>query len=190
MHEKHEHRNKMVGFLHLLLTEAKDGFLSALLVTDIRGIPQEFRCTRPVKPTAIQQKLYGDKLKPYIAVNLCGVPLVESLENSPAAILVREKLLLGVRPFVEFPVIYVEKSGEAIEIQSVGLSNGGLRLKIESPGGRFQPVSCETHPDFHEDGETISDVLKEISENLDPLEPFGRILSAVKVIGQKDDRFV
>lgn len=70
--------NSLIGFLSLIETEAKDGYLGALLVTDARGIPQEFRCTHPVKPTTVQKSLYGDTLLPHIGINLCGIPLIKA----------------------------------------------------------------------------------------------------------------
>jgi hypothetical protein len=72
-----DEQNVLLGFLTLQETLNKDGYIGAILITDTGGVPQEFRCTHPVKPTVIQKPLYGDTLEPYIGVNLCGVPLVD-----------------------------------------------------------------------------------------------------------------
>ena len=70
-------QNDLIGFLALYETSPRDGYLGAILITDLQGVPQEFRCTHPVKPTALQKPLYGNTLEPYIAVDLCGIPLIQ-----------------------------------------------------------------------------------------------------------------
>src|SRR3990172_10201066 len=92
-----EEQKKLLGFLALYETSTQDGYIGAIFITDLQGIPQEFRCTHPVKPTTIQKPLYGDTLEPYIGVKLCGIPLVESIQNQPALIIVEKEFLLDVR---------------------------------------------------------------------------------------------
>ena len=84
----------LLGFLELCKTSTEDGYLGAVLVTDIQGVPKEFRCTHPVKPSSIQKPLYGKALEPYIGVNLCGIPLVQSTQLSPSLLLVSKELKL------------------------------------------------------------------------------------------------
>lgn len=81
-------QNLYLGFLSLFLTMDKTGFLGATLVTDSQGVPIEFRCTHPVKPNAIQKTLYGETLTLHVGVNLCGIPLLKSLQNKPALVIV------------------------------------------------------------------------------------------------------
>ena len=190
MNDNAAKKNTVLGFLDFLQTPNKDGFLSALLLTDYQGIPQEFRCTRPVKPTAIQTPLYGDKLKPHIAVNLCGIPLVQSLKNEPTLILVQERSLLEIRPSTKCPVVYTCRAGEVIEIEPTEEAEGGAGGEwMESPTAKFQPIVWQTHPDYDEDKGIATEILREISEHLDPLEPFDRICTAIGVIGKQDERF-
>ncbi len=81
MSPNREEQNMLLGFLALYETLSHDGYLGAILITDIQGIPQEFRCTHPVKPTIIPKPLYGNTLEPYIGVNLSGIPLIQSIQN-------------------------------------------------------------------------------------------------------------
>src|SRR4030042_5256124 len=99
-----EGNNYLLAFFAIYKTSSNDGYLGAVLVTDLQGIPQEFRCTHLVKPTAIQKPLYGDTLEPYIGVNLCGIPLIESIQNKPSLIMVHREFLLGVRTASPCPV--------------------------------------------------------------------------------------
>jgi hypothetical protein len=91
---------------------SNDGFLSAVLVTCTQGIPEEFRCTHPLKPTLIQKPLYGDALEPYIGVNLCGVHLFKSIQNSPDLFVVDNDHLLGIRKSNFCPVVSVCRAVE------------------------------------------------------------------------------
>ena len=76
MSQDRGNRDQFLGFLALYETSGNEGYLGAILVTNNQGVPQEFRCTHPVKPTNIQKPLYGNTLEPYIGITLCGAPLI------------------------------------------------------------------------------------------------------------------
>src|SRR3990172_4221450 len=98
-------KETLLGFFTPTKTVAQDGYLGAILIINQQGVPQEFRCTHPVKPTAIQKPLYGDVLEPYIGVDLCGVHLVRSLHTKPSLILVPREFLLDIRNSCPCPVL-------------------------------------------------------------------------------------
>jgi hypothetical protein len=190
MRSSAEEQRMLIGFLAFHETLAGDGHIGAILVTDSKGIPQEFRCTHPVKPTAIQKPLYGDTLEPYIGVNLCGIPLVESIQNKPSLIVVNKELLIDIRASSSYPVVFVRRAGEAIDISSAeGSGSGPKRERLDCPSGRFQPIVFIAHPDFDEDRTFARGVLEEIFDDLDPIEPFGRIQKAIEILSNQDDRF-
>jgi len=185
-----EEQKMLLGFLGLHATLTHDGYLGAILVTDLQGIPQEFRCTHPVKPTAIQKPLYGDTLEPYIGINLCGIPLIESIKNKPSLIMVHKESLLGVRIASPCPVIFVRRAGEAIDIKPSDSSETTLRReRIDCPTGRFQPIILAPHPDFNDDITSARETLERIFSRLDPLEPFERMAKAIEVLAKQDKRF-
>jgi hypothetical protein len=182
--------NLLLGFLALHETSSHDGYLGAILVTDFQGIPQEFRCTHPVKPTILQRPLYGEALESYIGVNLCGIPLIESIQNKPSLIVVHKEFLLGVRTASSCPAIFVRRAGEAIDIKASDSSDKKLkRERIDCPTGRFQPLVLTPHFDFNEDITSAREILGEIFSYLDPIEPFERMLKAIEVLGKQDKRF-
>ncbi len=45
-----EHRRSLIGFLTVEPTADNTGLIGAVLITDERGYPLEFRCTTPVRP--------------------------------------------------------------------------------------------------------------------------------------------
>lgn len=182
--------NKLLGFLALHETSSHDGYLGAILITDLHGIPQEFRCTHPVKPTVIQRPLYGNTLQPYIGVNLCGMPLIKSIQNMPSLIVIREEFLLDVRTVSPSPVALIRRAGEAIDIEASDSPETTLKRKrIDCPTGRFQPIIFSVHSDFDDDMRFTRETLEGIFAYFDPLEPFERISKAIEVLGKQDKRF-
>lgn len=147
-----EQQSTLLGFLALYETPTHDGYLGAILVTDFQGVPQEFRCTHPVKPTALQKPLYGNALEPHIGVDLCGIPLIQSVQNKPSLLIVHKEFLLDVRKASTCPVVFIRRAGEAIEITpSDGSDTAVRRERVESPTGRFQPIVLVSHPEFADD---------------------------------------
>jgi len=185
-----EEISQLLGFLALYETSSHDGYLGAILITDLHGIPQEFRCTHPVKPTTIQKPLYGDTLQPYIGVKLCGIPLIESIQNKPSLIVVREEFLLDVRTACPCPVILIRRAGEVIDIGTSDSPETTLkRERIDCSTGRFQPIVFSPHPDFDDDMLFVRETLEIIFPYFDLLEPFERMSKAIEVLSKQDKRF-
>jgi hypothetical protein len=77
-----------IAFFVVRQTLDVQGHIGAVLVVDSQGIPIEFNCTHPVRPTTVQKALYGNNLDTFIAFELCGGPLLNGLKSSPGACLV------------------------------------------------------------------------------------------------------
>lgn len=179
-----------LAFLALQKTLAGDGYLGAILVTDLLGVPQEFRCTYPVKPSLIQRPLYGDTLEPHIGVKLCGIPLLKALQNAPSLVIVDDRRLLDIRVEGSCPVAYVRRAGEAIEVSTPDDARAAANREVVScASGRFQPIVIATHPDFPDDAATAREILESAFISLDPIEPFARISVSVELLGKQDKRF-
>lgn len=152
MNSNDDNKNCLIGFLALFETLSKDGFLGTVLMTNYQGIPQEFRCTHPVKPTVIQKLLYGEMLEPYIGVNLCGVPSFKSIQNIPSLIIVDKEFLLDIRKTISCPVIFIHRAGESIDFKAdVDVSTNFKRERVDCASGRFQPLVFTPRPDFNDD---------------------------------------
>jgi len=187
---ENDERHLLIGFLSLFETSNKDGNIGAILITDHQGVPQEFRCTYPVKPTAIQKPLYGNALEPYIGIKLCGIPLIQSIQSKPTLIIVDKEFLLNIREESQYPLIFLRRAGEAIEVESPDSTKSTSKKdRIESSTGRFQPIIIMAHTDFDEDKDTARKILEEIFSHLDPYEPFERMQKAVEMLGKQDNRF-
>lgn len=185
-----ENHEILLSFLSLFETVSNDGYMGCILVTDIKGIPKEFRCTYPVKPNLIQKVLYGDMLLPYIGVDVCGIPLFNSLKSNPHLTFVNREFLIDVRKSISCPVAYIRRVGEAIDVElSKDFKTELKQTRIDCSTGKFQPIIAVSHSDFEEDLTFARDILEKVFNYLDPLEPFTRISRAVEILGKQDKRF-
>lgn len=176
-----------IGFFSLYDTTTEDSYVGALLVTDNNGIPLEFKCTHAIKPTAIQKSLYGDKLKPYIATTLCGIPLLSSISNKPDLLFINIPYILGIRPEIETPTLLIRRAGESINLQSD--ENKTEKQRVESESGQFQAIILQAHPDNSAEVKSWSGKINQLFNNFDLIEPFDRMKMAIEILGKNDNKF-
>ncbi|NOZ28515.1 MAG: hypothetical protein GXP39_10750 [Chloroflexi bacterium] len=129
--------NERVGFFKLAMTPGQDGFLGALLVTDHIGKPVEFRVTYPVKPSLVQQTIYGASLIPHIGIELCGRPLYEMLETKPSLLLVEDDQFLPLSEAVTGFVARVRRPEQLTEL----VQEDSEETLLTHPTSRFQPLA-------------------------------------------------
>ena len=173
-----------VGFLLLQEIANTEVFVGAILITDEFGVPLEFKCTHAIKPTAIQKALYGEKLRPFIAINLCGIPLYKSLQNEPELIFVKQSFCLNLHTEVDASIVLVNKAGETLTAQ-----DEGQRDRIQSEGD-YQPIVVSYHPDSKvNENQEIREIVSDVFGNFDVLEPFDRITKSIEILGRNDPKF-
>ncbi len=177
-----------IGFLSLYDLETPDTYVGSLLVTDENGIPLEFKCTHAVKPTAIQKTLYGDKLKPYIAITLCGVPLFNSITNKPDLIFVNIPFILDIRAEINTPTLLIRRAGEVINLGS-DKQHDNEKLRIENESGVFQPLVIQSHIEKKEEAKKYNSIINELFNNFDLIEPFQRMQKSIEILGRSDNKF-
>ena len=192
-----------------------EGHIGSALVVDTKGIPLEFRCSVPVRPSAVQTALYGTPIRDYIAFNLCGQPLLESLTTNPSVCLVESEPEFNLQEHVSIPVIYVYRTGFSRESDG---GNGGsvqYRQMLQSrrldehdsvPDGQiheesadegvrldspdiFEPVILRIHPDWKRSLEDFLPDLRGLFGSIDLVEPFNRITAGCRLLCQEDGRF-
>jgi len=182
--------DSLLGFLALLETEVKDGYLCAILIIDSQGVPREFRATFPVKPTLVQKTLYGDALEAYIGVELCGKSLVKSISHTISMLGVNRESLLGIRKATDFPVLFLQRAGEALEVASASQAHTSRPTRqVTSKSGRFQPITLSPFRDSPHDIEVATPLVDQVFAGIDLFEPFDRIHRALRVLASQDQRF-
>ena len=181
-----------VAFFAVRQTADNIGYIGAVLVTDEKGIPREFRCTHPVKPTPAQRALYGDNLETYITFELCGKPLVDAMTTNPVACLVESRRNVALREIVSLPVLYVERFGEILAPESApvnGEPSSRSSERLTSRAGGFEPLRVLHHDGYDEDFGEARTALERVFQYVDLLEPFERITVALRAVYERDERF-
>jgi len=155
-----------IGYFLLYRLPGQRGYVGAMLVVDNDGIPLEFKCTEAIRPTRVQQSLYGNKMELYIAVKLCALPLLSAVSHKPKILFVNEPPFLTVREEIEIPTLF---------------------LQVDNASDDTQPsIALMPHSQFEADKE---DELIRRSCRFDLIEPFDRVQQAVLLLGEKDERF-
>ncbi len=131
-----------------------------ILTTDIETRPFEFRVTSPIKPTQVQQILYGSSLKDYVYGELICAPLVKATKEKLSMVLTKDNYLIAIRPLVPTPVIFIHSNGAQV-------SDG------------IKPVTFSPHRNFQNELAFAQTILTPIMQNHDLLEPFERLRLAL-----------
>jgi hypothetical protein len=128
----------------------------AVLVTDERTRPLEFRVTDPVAPTELQRLLCGAAFDEHVLGELIGAPLLASLRENVDLVLVRDQRLLVVQDATPQPVLWL------------GRDEGSDELVVGYHGGEDDRIRAARAR------------LSEIAAGHDLLEPFARLCAAVE----------
>ena len=183
-----------VAYFAIRKTLDNDGHIGAALIVDGRGVPQEFRCTHPVRPSTTQRALYGASIQSYITFDLCGQPLIEALTTKPFACLVETEGELVLQEYVSMPVVYAQRLGDLHEVFEPDDDESAVdpvlkrRRRLEPPG-EFDPISVQCHSGNESRIDDLLPHLQEVFSFVDVLEPFERISVAVETLGKRDKRF-
>ena len=198
-------------------TQDGNGYIGAALVVDAKGIPLEFRCSVPVRPSAIQTALYGAPIRDHIAFNLCGQPLLGSLKTNPELCLVESEAEFTLQEHVSIPVFHAYRvpfrsqsnskrdSGEGEQGRRSSHSgapdgplgntgsesteeNGEDGIRLDSPAN-FPSVMLRSYPHWSQSLQHLLPGLRRLSESIDLVEPFDRITVGCRLLCQEDKRF-
>ncbi len=177
----------LLGFLAFEKTTKKDGFIAALMVTDERGYPMEFRATTPVRPSLVQRTLYGSQLEHYVAIELCAKPLVQQSQRKPRTVLVPEPWLLDIAEESKVNVAAIWHAGEVIRVEEKAPPSA--TGTIRPTGSTYQPVVYRgnfMNPD--QERETLA-LLEICAARFDLVEVFQRMRSALEILAKEDPRY-
>jgi hypothetical protein len=127
-----------------------------ILTTDMETKPYEFRVTSPIKPTQLQQILYGSSLKDHVYNELICAPLINATKEKISIVLAKENYLMAMRPLVSLPVIFIHPSTTQV-------------------GDGIKPVNLSAHRNFQNELTFAQTILAPIMQKHDLLEPFERL---------------
>jgi hypothetical protein len=176
--------DKRVAFLGMLNLDKGTAYRGGILVTDGWGKPIEFRCTAPVRPNPVQRTLYGQTLLPHVAVELIGLPLLKSIRDTPALVIIQDPVFFDVRLHLGTPLVRLWRQGEQVRLEATGDEKGGDSV-LSCATGRFQPIVSEAHWQFRGDSELCSVQLSEMFGRWDLIEPFERLNRALEYVHEQ-----
>lgn len=169
--------DRRIMFLDLAEFDDGKAIRGAFLTTDLDTKPREFRCSSPVRPSALQRILYGAQLEAAVAIDLIGKPLLDAAREQPSVILVRRTMLLELAEHTMAPVFWLGK-----DIEDASASSGleqGHRDMITSDSGYFEPVVIRSNCKEEQRYKTAYEMLTAVFEKRNLLEPFERIYQAL-----------
>ena len=169
-----------IGFLGYREFEDGEAYRGAILITDEWSKPLEFRCTAPVRPTALQRTLYGKSLLPHVLTELIGAPLISSVREKPQLILIADEAYFDVRHRVSTPVIRVARQGGSKAKQDDQAKSKSLLL--QSASGKFDQVEIEAHWKFAADLDSSGERLRDLFGRWDLTEPFQRLAEGLQYV--------
>ncbi|WP_157469502.1 hypothetical protein [Gemmata sp. SH-PL17] len=147
-----------------------DYYRAGVLVTDRYSDPEEFRCTSAVRPTKLQQILWGSRLSEHLFCHVFGKPLVESLSPAADLVITRHPFLLGLRSVARVPVILLASKPDSVS-----------RLLPGPP-----PLHLCAHQRHPEDLDLAVSTISALVTMIPPMEPFQRIQAAIQDV-HKDE---
>jgi hypothetical protein len=160
-----------------------------ILVTNEYGVPREFRHTNPIRPTKIQQILYGDSLQAAIGGTSIGPALISSLTIVPHILLIDRisKPLLG--DFVEgqgpCALMTVAPNDEGIFMDSVG-PNGMMHDPLQLRHGDVPNSFVFAYVDWTGSGSDPRRILEEVQHTMNIQSPFERVRTVLQHIFQAE----
>jgi len=179
--------NPQKGFAlgYLRLIEERNLFQGAALVTDLRGIPLDFRYTEPISPTRLERILYGDALHVYIREEVILENLLKAVEVKPSMWICNDRELLKfLKEHAACPPILLE-STSCSPLDAVGevvpQPESGAYLVQADPISA--PLKLVVPVDTGEDAvKSAVSILIEAAASMEILEPFARIKRALEAV--------
>jgi len=168
---------------------ADDVYMGGAMVTDIYGLPLEFRYTEPVVATKLQRILYGDVLERYIQTDVILAHLIENLESKPSLFVPVNAEFLGAVEGASRTVVWLGETRNAplAEIgaqQTIGPDEILLQLGTSGAPARLRFSEQSDANTAVKRAETVR-VLLEAGKSMDLIEPMRRIEKAVKLLWEE-----
>jgi hypothetical protein len=160
------------------------GFLGAILITDYKGFPLEFRYTDPIVPTKIQQVLYGEGLEKYLKIDVITDSLVKSLTEDISVLFVEDEDMLEYKG-KDFPIVRLFSTKAA----PLSLPGDFQKLKkneiLLQTAHAQNPVRLLFKENFECEGEAFNSIIEKLLEAgnfMDVDEPLKRVQKTLELI--------
>lgn len=165
-------------------SSSSKGYLGAILITDFKGFPLEFRYTDPIIPTKIQQVLYGEGLEKYLKIDVITDSLIKALSQDISVLFVEDEDVLAYKNS-RIPIVRIS-STKTSPLSSIGdyqkIKNNEVLLQTSHAKC---PVRLLFTENFECEGpafESIVNMLVEAGHFMDVDEPLIRVQKTLELI--------
>jgi len=176
------------SFAYIIVEADEGSFRGAVLASDMRGIPVDFRYTEPIRPTKLEKILYGNALEVYIKEELILESLINAMDVKPALWICKEQnLLTPLRAVTKSKVIVLANSNHhpldsTGDIEPVGEA-GVYLVQADSVSA---PLRVMFHSNVTENEvKFVVSLLVNASQTMELTEPFSRIQKAFNAIASE-----
>lgn len=152
---------------------------AALLITDEKTKPLEFRITSKILIDKIQKILYGESLKDALFIDKIGKELIDSVQTNYNVLLIKEKDLFNIRDYVKKPTLLIQKYDEFRGVDR-------FSFKLQSQNPKFSPILIKYFPKDEEEVKIFFKHLQESFKHYNIMEPFERIEKAIDFLNERD----
>lgn len=159
-----------------------ESWSGGLLVTDLRGLPLDFRYVEPIKPSKIQKLVYGGALRRYLLLDAIASTLLKAAKPTASWFFTGDELLRELEPDLSGKLVVIEPS-DISPLSETGewkQEEVGMIIMQVSPTGN--PVKLTYKSSDESDTETIAGELVDLASELDFTEPLLRVGEALKEI--------
>jgi hypothetical protein len=162
-----DNKNDKAPDQHVLcyMTCPQDGSgasVGALMITDARARPLHFGYTAPIKPTTMQRLMYGPTLNEHLKIDVIANKLLKGMPQVPDVVFVDSEELLVARRLTSIPMAHLARKGDEKDV-SASLSTLVYKTNENTS-----------------DRDTVGGVIAFLEPQIDLIEPFGRMLEALK----------
>lgn len=165
-------------------SSASKGFFGAILITDYKGFPLEFRYTDPIVPTKIQQVLYGEGLEKYLKMDVITDSLVKALSGDISVLFVQDEDLLEYKG-KGIPIVRLSSTKMA-PLAAIGdkqkLKNNEILLQTSHAQN---PIRLLFKEDFKCEGGLFEEIINKLlkaGEYMDVDEPLTRVQKTLELV--------
>lgn len=176
----------LLGYLSCFVN-TDNSYYGGILITNEKGMPREFRHTDAVRPTRVQQLLYGDSLHAALGETCFGPTLVASITRSPDIFLIEwsEKAMFGefVSSHGPCALLRVATSAETVFMDSIA-PGGVMHDPIQLRHGTLEHSFVFAYVEAPNSGDRPIEILDACQHSMNLYSPFERIRTVLHHIAQ------
>jgi len=179
--------NLKIGFA--ITMQTKLGYLGAILVSDEKGFPLEFQYTDPIAPTKLQKVLYGSSLEKYLKVDVILDNLLNVLSNNVDLIIVKDEQLLD-SALIKTDIVRIAESGISEKTMNAEAEKVKDDEYLFQYSKTAQPLRVTFQRKVNDNDEffiKVSNIIRQLGEKIDIVEPLERVQKSIDVIISKDN---